>query len=59
MVVRFIGEFWFRHTAQVKTRYPEGYEGPVTKRCGEAAIAAGKAVRVKKKAASAGGEDGS
>ncbi len=48
MWVRFTDEFWFRYSPYVKKRYPAGTVAQVTTRCGEAAIAQDKAVRMKK-----------
>lgn len=60
MWVRFTQDYRFKPTANVTTKYHEGWEGSVTRVCGEAAIAAGAAVAIKapprKKGAADAGE---
>lgn len=48
MWVRFTSEFWWAPSRAVRIRYPAGTVASVTHACGSAAIAAGKAVRMKK-----------
>lgn len=47
MWVRFTELFRFKPTPNVTTKYQPGWEGSVTRACGEAAIAAGAAVAIK------------
>lgn len=46
MWVKFTDKFQFIASPQVTLGYPTDWEGSVTRRCGELAIAAGKAERI-------------
>jgi len=46
MWVKFTDKFQFIASPQVTLGYPAEWEGSVTKRCGEQAIADGKAKRI-------------
>lgn len=46
--VKFTDTFWYRATPQVKTRYKADTTSNVPSACADAAVKAGKAVRMRK-----------